>query len=172
MDCSGLDFEPYYNALWLAMMTITTINYADFYPSTHFGRIVAQVAGIWGLFLISMMVIVMSRSFSLTWIQQKALFKTNSSRHAAKVIIAAFLAHVARRTYGKYSAKYIQKHAEMLSQIQNFKQNKQLLDMLHDETCTEVTDIKPMLESMHARVDRTEKKLDELIALVRQQLVK
>ena len=87
MDISTLDYEPYYNSLWLALMTISTVNYADFYPTTHLGRVVALICGLWGLFLVSMMVYVIDRNFSLSDREEKTLFQIKKTRAAAKLVI-------------------------------------------------------------------------------------
>lgn len=158
-DCTNLDFEPYYNALWMATMTITTVNFADFYPSTHLGRVVAQIAGIWGLFLISMMVLVMTRSFSLTWKQQEALQRISLSRQAAKVIIAAFLMLVAKKRHGAFSAHWKHRRDSLETEVANFKQIEQVLDGLQEENSSEVAELKPMLASLQQRMDRQEHQL-------------
>lgn len=161
-DCTNLDFEPYYNALWMATMTITTVNFADFYPSTHLGRVVAQIAGIWGLFLISMMVLIMTRSFSLTWKQQEALQRISHSRQAAKVIIAAFLLLIARKRHGTFSAHWKHRREALEAEVANFKQIEQVLGGLQEENSSEVTELKPILTSLQHRMDRQERQLDAI----------
>lgn len=163
MDCSGLDFEPYYNALWLAAMTITTVNYADFYPSTHLGRVVAMAGGMWGLFLISLMVLVMARNFALTWRQQKVLTHITTTRHAARVVIAALKLSLAQRQRANIS----EKQAVLRACIADFKENRALMTSLYEETCTEVTDIKPDLDRVKQRLGTTEAKVDKMILTLR-----
>lgn len=165
MECTGLDFEPYYNALWLSMMTITTTNYADFYPSTHLGRVVAQGAGIWGLFLISMMVIIMSRNFTITWRQQSALFHVNRTRAAAKVVIAALQLNISLKI-GSNSWK-IQKNA-LLERILSFKSTKEHIKTLTDETSSDITDLKFALKRLETRHNRVDKQLEQLLHRLKQ----
>lgn len=57
----GHDFDPVSNSLWLAILTMTTVGYGDFYPRTHPGRIVAVFAAISGIFIVSMMVLVLTK---------------------------------------------------------------------------------------------------------------
>jgi hypothetical protein len=166
MECTGLDFEPYYNALWLSMMTLTTINYADFYPSTHLGRLVAQGAGIWGLFLISMMVLIMTRSFTMTWNQQSALFHVNKTRSAAKVVIAALRLNTQKRHSNGWK---IGKNA-LLERISSFKTTKLHINTLVDETCSDITDLKLLLYRLETRQNRVDAHLDHLILTLKQQL--
>jgi potassium intermediate/small conductance calcium-activated channel subfamily N protein 2 len=46
--------------MWMVMLTMTTVGYGDFFPRTHFGRFVAVLACIWGIFLISLMVVTLT----------------------------------------------------------------------------------------------------------------
>lgn len=165
-DCTGLDFEPYKNGLWLSAMTLTTINYADFYPSTHLGRVVAQVMGILGLFLISMMVLIMSRSFTLTWKQQKVFFEMYSTRYSGLVLLAALRMNIERRISGPYSLKTKACRSHLDRRIEARKQNRRELQMLREELRTEATDLVPQLKAMEDRMTKTEHKLDELTSLV------
>ena len=165
-DCTNLDFEPYYNALWMATMTITTVNFADFYPSTHLGRVVAQIAGIWGLFLISMMVLVMTRSFSLTWRQQEALQRINLSRQAAKVIIAAFSMLLAKKRHGVYSVHWRHRREALDVETANFKEILLTLGGLEEENASEVAELKPVLASIQQRLDRQEHQLKSVLEVL------
>lgn len=165
-DCTGLDFEPYKNGLWLAAMTLTTINYADFYPSTHLGRVVAQVAGILGLFLISMMVLIMSRSFTLTWRQQKAFFDMTTTRQAALVILCALRMNREKQRSGAFSPQTKACRELLGRKIETFKDKIAELKGLKEEMRTEATDLVPMVRAMEARMEKTEKKVKELTELL------
>jgi len=167
MECTGLDFEPYYNGLWLSMMTITTTNYADFYPSTHLGRVVAQGAGIWGLFLISMMVIIMSRSFTITWRQQGALFHANRTRAAAKVVVAALQLN---NTHKRGSDLWKIRKNALLNCIFSFKLTKEHIKSLTDETSSDITDLKFVLKKLETRQNRVDKQIQLLIHRLKQHL--
>lgn len=57
----GHDFDSIWNGLWLAILSMTTVGYGDLYPRTHPGRIVAVFAAISGVFVISMMVLVLTK---------------------------------------------------------------------------------------------------------------
>jgi len=165
-DCTGLDFEPYKNSLWLAAMTLTTINYADFYPSTHLGRVVAQVAGIFGLILISMMVFVMSRSFTLTWRQQKAFFDMARTRQAALVILGALQMNRERRRSGPFSPQTKAFRRALVRKSEAFRDKIAELKGLREEMRTEATDLVPQVQEMEARLEKTEQKVEELAALL------
>lgn len=53
------------NALWLVLMTITTVGYGDYFPHTFIGRIIILIVAIWGTFIVSMMVVVVSNTLKM-----------------------------------------------------------------------------------------------------------
>lgn len=53
------------NALWLIQMTITTVGYGDYFPQTFFGRIIIFFVAIWGTFIISIMVVVVTNTLKI-----------------------------------------------------------------------------------------------------------
>lgn len=63
-DGSGMA-NNYLNALWLVLMTITTVGYGDYFPHTAIGRIIILIVAIWGTFIVSMMVVVVSNTLTM-----------------------------------------------------------------------------------------------------------
>ena len=55
----------YLNSLWLVLMTITTLGYGDYFPHTSIGRIIILIVAIWGTFIVSMMVVVVSNTLTM-----------------------------------------------------------------------------------------------------------
>jgi hypothetical protein len=51
------NFSSYFNVLWCIVITMTTVGYGDYFPSTIFGRLIMIFACISGVFLISMLVV-------------------------------------------------------------------------------------------------------------------
>ena len=51
------DWSKAWNGFWCVMVTILTVGYGDFYPSTVLGRVIAVISCLWGTFLISLMVV-------------------------------------------------------------------------------------------------------------------
>lgn len=45
-----------WNGMWLAIVTMTTVGYGNFYPRTNFGRLNASLAAFWGLYIIALLV--------------------------------------------------------------------------------------------------------------------
>jgi hypothetical protein len=55
----------YKNALWLILMTTTTVGYGDYYPQTLIGRVIILFVAIWGTLIVSIMVVVVSNTLSM-----------------------------------------------------------------------------------------------------------
>lgn len=71
-DGVDLDYDYIWNAMWLIVLTMTTVGYGDFYPQTHMGRLVVVVACFWGVFLVSMMVVTLTDSSEFTKGERRA----------------------------------------------------------------------------------------------------
>jgi hypothetical protein len=52
---------------------MTTVGYGDFYPRTFFGRLLDTFIAIWGIFIISMMVVVLMNTLKLDSAEKRAL---------------------------------------------------------------------------------------------------
>lgn len=51
------NFASFFNCIWCLIITMTTVGYGDYFPSTIFGRMIIVVACLWGCFLISMFIL-------------------------------------------------------------------------------------------------------------------
>ena len=67
-----LDYSYLYNAMWLILLTMTTVGFGDFYARTHVGRFISIIAAIWGTFLISLMIIMFNNYVLFTRQQEKS----------------------------------------------------------------------------------------------------
>jgi len=56
-EISGKNFGNYWNTIWCLVITMTTVGYGDFYPSSTFGRASSIISCICGLFCISMLIV-------------------------------------------------------------------------------------------------------------------
>lgn len=52
--------------MWCIIITMTTVGFGDFYPSTHLGRFIGVLACFWGTFLVSLMVVSLTISSEFT----------------------------------------------------------------------------------------------------------
>ena len=72
MKVSGKDWDYIWNGMWCIIVTMTTVGYGDFYPTTHLGRFIDVIACFWGTFLVSLMVLSLTISSELTPQERKA----------------------------------------------------------------------------------------------------
>mmetsp|Transcript_6468 Transcript_6468/g.581 ORF Transcript_6468/g.581 Transcript_6468/m.581 type:complete len:81 (+) Transcript_6468:427-669(+) len=61
----GMNFGYYWNCFWCIIITMTTVGYGDYYPATMPGRIVIFITSIWGVFLVSMMVVALTNTLKM-----------------------------------------------------------------------------------------------------------
>lgn len=52
-----------FNAIWLTIVTITSVGYGDIFPHTNAGKVLAMIAALWGAFLMALLVVAASSSF-------------------------------------------------------------------------------------------------------------
>jgi len=57
---TSMDFTGMSNCMWNVLIILTTCGYGDFYPVTFFGRIVGIIITFWGVFIASMLVVVIT----------------------------------------------------------------------------------------------------------------
>jgi hypothetical protein len=50
---------------WMTVVTMTTVGYGDYTPKTQLGRIIGALCVIWGVLIVSVMVVVLTRAFSM-----------------------------------------------------------------------------------------------------------
>lgn len=60
-----MNFGIYWNCFWCIIITMTTIGYGDYYPCTVPGRVVIFVTSIWGVFLVSILVIALNNTLQM-----------------------------------------------------------------------------------------------------------
>lgn len=65
-DVSGLEFSNYWNAIWCIIITMTTVGFGDYYPSSIIGRIIGIISCFNGVFLISMLVVTITNVLNLS----------------------------------------------------------------------------------------------------------
>jgi voltage-gated potassium channel len=55
----------YQNALWLILITTTTVGYGDYFPQTPMGRTIIVFVAIWGTLIISITVVLVSNTLTM-----------------------------------------------------------------------------------------------------------
>lgn len=68
---SLMNFNVFENCLWNILVTMTTVGYGDFYPSTNLGRLVLIMTAFSGAILISIMALITGSKLSLSETEQK-----------------------------------------------------------------------------------------------------
>ena len=72
MYYSGQGWDALISGFWCTIITMSTVGYGDFYPTTHVGRFIAIISMIWGQFLISLLLIAMVITASFSSQEEKA----------------------------------------------------------------------------------------------------
>lgn len=65
----AIDMAIYLNCMWTVMNTMTTVGYGDYFPRSLIGRILASFIAIWGIYTVSMLVVVLQMTFNLDSIE-------------------------------------------------------------------------------------------------------
>lgn len=90
MKVSGKDWDYIWNGMWCIIITMATVGYGDFYPTTHLGRLIDVIACFWGTFLVSLMVLSLTISSELTPQERKAydIIKKKEAKHKLEICAA------------------------------------------------------------------------------------
>lgn len=67
------NFLYYGNCIWLTIITMTTVGYGDFFPKTSLGRFVLVFLAIWGVFIVSILVVTLSNTLVPNTLERKAI---------------------------------------------------------------------------------------------------
>ena len=59
-------FDNIQEALWVVIITMTTVGYGDVYPRTHYGRVFGVFSCLIGMLLVSYLVVGMNSLFDFT----------------------------------------------------------------------------------------------------------
>ena len=94
------DLESFENAIWLTIITMTTVGYGDFYPRTLIGRIVDTLLVVWGVFIVSLMVVLLTNTLNMDSSEERALIVLN--RLEAKKVLKEKSANLIATTFRKH----------------------------------------------------------------------
>ena len=93
------DISSFQNAVWLTIITMTTVGYGDFYPRTIFGRVIDVILVIWGTFIVSLMVVVLTNTLNMDQSEKRALIVLNrlQAKKALKEAAALLITHCCKK---------------------------------------------------------------------------
>jgi hypothetical protein len=69
---SGMNFRNFNNCVWNVVITLSSVGYGEFYPVTFFGRIIGIIICFWGVFIVSMFVLIVSNILEFEYQETKA----------------------------------------------------------------------------------------------------
>jgi succinate-acetate transporter protein len=72
-EVAVMDFSTYGNAMWNVIITMTTVGYGDFYARTEIGRFVIFIVCIWGVFVVSLMVVTMTNILTMSGGEERVI---------------------------------------------------------------------------------------------------
>lgn len=96
---NSTNLQDYGSAIWLTVITMTTVGYGDIYPQTAGGQVTGIIIALWGAFVISLLIMVTANVFEFNPKEKQAVFYIKQSRSAAKSIKHALQFFVAKRHF-------------------------------------------------------------------------
>ena len=92
-----MNLSSYSNAMWCVIVTMTTVGYGDFFPRTHMGRLIGIMICMWGVLVVSLLVVTVSNKLLMDTPEEKSytllervIQKEEMQKDAARVLISAF----------------------------------------------------------------------------------
>ena len=92
-----IDFDNYFQAIWVIVVTMTTVGFGDLVPYSFIGRCIIMVTSFWGAFIISLVIVSVSKIFELSRNQKKAMHHLFLTRKAASSITSAMRYFMAKK---------------------------------------------------------------------------
>lgn len=96
---NSVDLRDFGSAIWLIIITSTTVGYGDIYPHTIGGQFVCVITAFWGTFIVSLLVLVVANVFELSDDEKKAIAFIKQSRSAATSIGRAFKFYLLKKKF-------------------------------------------------------------------------
>ncbi len=135
---SGSEFDLYSNNIWCLIITMTTVGYGDFYPSSDAGRLIGIIACIFGVFIISMFMLTISNELTLSGNDETVFSIINRIEYIedrkalAKTLITKYMKSM--KDLKQLDPSDVnekvrkQKHREILMSLHNFKEENMLIN--------------------------------------------
>jgi hypothetical protein len=126
-------FHKYANCVWWTVVTMTTIGYGDYIPKTSLGRLVTFMLSIWGVIIVSTMVVVLSTYVTPSNVQKKAFYMVSRLQQLTKLKqkVSLVLLHLTKAHLFFRKSKTLT--PELKSEIKKFNQNLNEFSDMQDE---------------------------------------
>lgn len=156
VEHSGFKYEDYGTCMWNVIITMTTVGYGDMYPASAPGRFCGFIVCIWGVLVVSMMVVAVNNTVDLELGEDKAYLILRRLRFREELRDSAAFVLTSAMHY-RYSFKHgistkrqldIQM-ARFRKHLNNFQRLRLQQRSLYDYDSTE---------------DRLERKVNEVLA--------
>eukprot|EP00357_Protocruzia_adherens_P002704 CAMPEP_0115038524 /NCGR_PEP_ID=MMETSP0216-20121206/43458_1 /TAXON_ID=223996 /ORGANISM="Protocruzia adherens, Strain Boccale" /LENGTH=522 /DNA_ID=CAMNT_0002418937 /DNA_START=144 /DNA_END=1712 /DNA_ORIENTATION=- len=141
MEFTDQDFENPRTGMWCVILTMTTVGYGDFFPVSDEGRFVGAFACIWGVILVSLMVVSLSNLLELKPGEKKAhtilnrlRMRKKMKRWAGLVIGYAGYRHLMKRKYGVGSTELKDAHLTYLKVLRGFQDESRRARSIFDKS--------------------------------------
>ena len=158
-----MDFDYVWNAMWMIVITMTTVGYGDFYPQTHMGRFVVVIACFCGVFLVSMMVVTLTESSEFSKSERRAyeilsrLKAKDESKHFAERAVKEAMLYYRMKRQGVKKEKIQLKFMQMINVLKRFREKQ-------EEWQTYEAPTEEMLRQLTEKIDVDLEELKSLIA--------
>lgn len=132
---TSYNFKNYWNSSWCLIITILTVGYGDFVPSTSYGRIIGIITTMYGVFLLSMLIIsvtnflVLENNEKNIYLLIERIYMKNSEEKAAAKLISSFLALHYKMKRDKVDKSEVGPYSDrILLNLNNFLKAKKEID--------------------------------------------
>lgn len=141
------DLNNFWNSLWLTIITMTTVGYGDFYPRTSVGRAIDVMLVIWGIFIVSLMIVVLTNTLSMDSSETRALIVLN--RLDAKKIIKEKAANLIAMAFRRWQAAKRARLDKDPNKAKHLQDTLLDLDMRLKKNAKEFADVNREIHSMY-----------------------
>lgn len=130
------------NSIWMTVITMTTVGYGDLFPRTMLGRVICILLVVWGIFVVSIMVVVLTNTFEMEQrtpivkageLKVLSLIKKIEKKEQLKLCAVLMLQHVMRGRWLMRSKVLTEDSPEVTNYQRKFKKlRKDFRAMSHE----------------------------------------
>ena len=94
--------EPFLNNVYMTVITMTTVGYGDFSPTSTLGKVMAMLIALYGGFIISLLIVSVQGIFNFQNNHAAAFYKLLMIKKAARALVGAMRLRVMQVKFEKY----------------------------------------------------------------------